>query len=185
MAAGVFQAQGEDVHRLASDHHVVGKANGGRAAQAKALAQGNAAREAVTAVVAEVVKVQPLAHAVLQGLVAGRHGRAQSVDQIGGARVQHMGLEVQAVGGGEHLKVHALACINQAAAAGETAADAAIGEHVEHLAVGGPVTAKQVDLNLAVQRGQSRDVDLVIKIRTSPCCGTGNLEQGGRAGAQG
>ena len=176
VTAGVFQAEGEHVHRFGPDHHIVGKADGGRAAQAQALAQGNAAREAEAAVVAEVVKVQPLAHAILQDLVVGRHGRAQGVDQLGGAGIQHMGLEVQAVGGGEQLKVNALAGIDQAAAAGKSAADAAIGEHIENLAVGGPVTIKQVDLDLAVQRSQSRDVDLVMKIRTSTCGVSGNLE---------
>ena len=95
-----------------------------------------------------------------------------------------MGFEAQAIGGGEHLKEHTLARINQAAATGKAATDAAVGEHIEHLPVSGYEARQQVHLNLAVQGGQTRHVDLIVKIRAGAGRGTTNFKQDGRAGTQ-
>ena len=91
-----------------------------------------------------------------------------------------MRLQTQARGAAQHLKKHAFAGVNQTGAAGKRAADTAVIEDVEHLAVAGPVVVDQIDADLAVQGRLTRDIDLVVKRRTRARGGATDFEQGGR-----
>ena len=168
---------------------MVGVADGGAARQVQTVAEVEVAGEAEAGVVAEVVVVQPDADAVLQGLVVGTDSGSERTHEVAGGGVEHMGLEADGRGATEDFKEHAVAGVDQAAALAERARVAAVVQNVEHLTIGGAIAVQQLDLDLAVECGQSGDVDLVV-VAGAGARGTGraraaDFKQGDGAGVEG
>ncbi len=112
----------------------------------------------------------------MQRLVVGTHRGTQGVYQGCGAGVEHMGLEAEASATTQYLEEHPLASVDQATAAGKSAADAAIGQHIEHLAIGGSVAVDELHADLAIERGQTTDIDLVVEAGAGAGAGATDLE---------